>query len=108
MASSGDTSQVKFFNASGTSDGSYDVIAAVTNKRLRILSLTVSVVTTAGAVTLQSGSTTIGILNTALGVPFTVASPSGVCQTATSEKFAASNGAGVDSAVFGSYVEVEP
>lgn len=105
----GDIGGVLYFSGSDSDDGAYttDLVAAVTGKRIRVLSLVVTVVTTAGVVSILSGSTTIMAHHLALGTPLQLDSQRGVCQTAAGEKLTASNAAGVDSFISGSYVLVE-
>lgn len=110
MATSGDTSQIKFFSGQDADDGDYSTapIAAVTDKKIRVLSMVVTVVTTAGVVTIKSGGgSTLLAHHIALGVPLVLGAPGiPVCETVAGESLLPSNAAGVDSFVSGSYVEV--
>lgn len=112
MASSGDTSQIKYATATSTSDGDYasPLVAAVAGKKIRVIALSASVLTTAGVFSLK-GSSTIFQAHLALGTPWAFATNSpkiGLCETDTGAALTPNNGSGVDSFVNVSYVEVEP
>lgn len=111
MAITGETSQLKFALGNDADDGDYStpLVAAVTGKKIRVLSLVVTVLTTAGVFSLKSGSTTIFAQHVALGVPL-VAGVLGVpvCETASGVALTPNNATGVDSFVNITYVEVEP
>lgn len=110
MATSGETSPVKWAYGTDTDDGDYTtaLVAAVTGKKIRVLSLVATVLTTAGVVSLKTGSTTIFAAHLALGAPLVLAIPTGICETTSGAALVANNGSGVDSHVAISYVEVEP
>lgn len=111
MAFSGDTSQVKYASGNDADDGDYTttLVAAVAGKKIRVLSLVATVLTTAGVFSLKSGSTTIFAQHLALGTPLVVGTVAGgICETVAGEALVASNASGVDSFVNVAYVEVEP
>ena len=110
MAQIGEAGPVKYFSGSDADDGAYTtaLVAAVTGKKIRVLSLSITVLTTAGTVALAGSGTTwtahlaVGfpLVQTGLGVP--------VYETASGVALTATNGAGVDSFINGTYQEVEP
>lgn len=107
----GDASQVKFALGNDADDGDYTttLVAAVTGKKIRVVGLVATVLTTAGVFSLKTGSTTIFAQHLALGVPLVI--PAGgfpICETVAGEALVASNGTGVDSFVNVTYVEVTP
>jgi hypothetical protein len=107
----GDTTPPKFATGTDADDGDYTtaLVAAVTGRKIRVLSLTASVLTTAGVFSLKSASTTIFQAHLALGVPLIVGMAGvPVCETATGEALVASNATGVDSFVNITYTEVTP
>ena len=106
---SGDAGGIKFFKGSDADDGDYTtaLVAAVSGKKIRVLNLAVTVLTTAGVVTIKSGSTAILDHHLALGVPLVLDSQRGVCETASGAALTASNATGVDSFISGAYVEIE-
>lgn len=113
MALSGDTSQIKYATGSDADDGDYStaLVAAVTGKKIRVLSLVVTALTTAGVVTIKSGGgTTLLAHHLALGTPLVIVGGIGapVCETVAGESLLPSNAAGVDSFVSCTYVEVTP
>lgn len=109
---SGDRSQLKFATGTDTDDGDYStaLVAAVPGKKIQVMGLTATVLTTAGTFSLKSAtSTTKFQAHCALGTPLVVgygALP--ICETATGEALTPSNGSGVDSFCNVSYYEVEP
>lgn len=108
---SGETSGLKFATGSDSDDGDYTttLVAAVTGRKIRVVGLVASVLTTAGVFSLKSGSTVIFQAHLALGVPLAVSMPGGaICETASGEALVANNAAGVDSFVNVTYVTVEP
>jgi hypothetical protein len=111
MAQPGEISGYKFFSSSDADDGDYSTpaVAAVTGKKIRVMSLAITVVTTAGVVTIKSNTTAKLAHHLALGTPLVLgASGIPVCETASGEALVPSNAAGVDSFCSGTYVEVEP
>lgn len=112
MAISGDTSPVKFANGNDADDGDYStaLVAAVTGKKIRVLSICVTVLTTAGVLTLKSGGgSTLLAHHIALGTPLVLGSEGiPVCETVAGESLLPSNAAGVDSFISCTYVEVTP
>jgi len=108
MPQPGESSGTRFFLGNDADDGAYTtpLVAAVTGKKIRVTSLVVSVLTTAGVVSILSGSTTILAHHLALGVPLSLSGGS-VCETVAGEALTASNAAGVDSFISGTYVIVE-
>lgn len=112
MASSGDTSAPKFARGTDTDDGDYTtaLVTGVTGKKIRLLQLAVSVLTTAGTVAIKSsGGSTLLTHHVALGVPLVLGAPGiPVCESVTGEGILPSNGTGVDSFISATYVEVEP
>lgn len=112
MAISGDTSPVKFANGSSASDGDYGtaLVAAVTGKKIRLLQLVVTVLTTAGVVTIKSGGgSTLLAHHVAIGTPLVLGALGiPVCESVSGESILPSNAAGVDSFVSATYVEVTP
>lgn len=111
MPSPGETSGYKFATATSTADGDYasPLVAAVTGKKIRVMGLTITALTTAGVVSLKHGSTTIFQAHLALGAPL-VAGYTGlpICETASGVALTPNNGTGVDSFISAMYVEVEP
>ena len=104
---SGDSSQVKYFSGSDADDGAYTtaLVAAVTGKKIRVNSISITVLTTAGTVAL-AGSGTTWTNHIGLGIPFVqVGGP--VYETASGTALTATNGASVDSFINGSYVLVD-
>ena len=110
MPAAGETSGYKFAFGNDADDGDYTtpLVAAVTGKKIRVLSLTATVLTTAGVFSLKSDSTTIFAQHLALGVPLVVETDGGVCETASGAALIPNNAAGVDSFVNVTYVTVEP
>lgn len=112
MAIPGDTSGIKFAGGNDADDGDYTtpLVAAVTGKKIRVLSLVATVLTTAGVFTLKSGGgTVIFAQHAALGIPLVVGQPGiPVCETVAGESLLPSNATGVDSYVNVTYVEVTP
>jgi hypothetical protein len=111
MAISGDITAPKFATGSDADDGDYTttLVAAVTGKKIRVLLLSATVLTTAGVFSLKSNSTTIYQAHLALGTPLNVGTQGvPVCETATGEALLASNASGVDSFVNVTYTEVTP
>ena len=107
---SGDTSQVKYALGNDADDGDYTttLVAAVAGRKIRVLSLGVTVLTTAGVFSLKSGATVIFAHHLVAGTPLVAGyTPVGLCETAAGEALVASNGTGVDSYVTVAYVEVE-
>jgi hypothetical protein len=107
----GDISRVKYALGNDADDGDYTttLVAAVTGKKIRVVGLVVTVLTTAGVFTLKSASTAILAQHLALGVPLVLMSVPGIgiCETVAGEALVASNATGVDSYVNVAYVEVE-
>lgn len=106
----GDQSRVKFSCQNDADDGDYTtvLVAAITGKRIRVVGLVASVLTTAGVFSLKSNSTTIFAQHLALGAPLAIDMPGvGICETASGEALLANNAAGVDSFVNVAYTEVE-
>jgi hypothetical protein len=111
MATSGDTSGVRFASGSDADDGDYStaLVAAISGKKIRVMSLVVTVLTTAGVVSLKSDTTTIFAQHLALGVPLVVGTEGiPICETAVGAALIPSNGTGVDSFVNITYQTVEP
>ena len=111
MATPGDISQIKFFSNSDSDDGDYTTtVAGVTGKKIRVLSLVATALTTAGVFSLKSATTVIFAQHLALGVPLVVVGTeqAPVCETASGAALIPSNAAGVDSFCNVTYVEVEP
>ena len=111
MAASGETSQVKFAIGNDADDGDYTtaLVAAVTGKKIRVIGIVVTALTTAGVVSLKTGSTTIFQAHLALGTPLVVGYTGvPVCETTSGVALTPNNGTGVDSFITCSYVEVEP
>lgn len=106
---SGDTSQIKYASGTSTSDGAWSspLVAAVTGKKIRVLALSISVLTTAGSVALAGGAATwtvtllVGtpLVAGGLGVP--------VYETTSGAALTPSNGTGVDSFINVSYQEID-
>lgn len=95
---------VKRAKFSGT--GATNIVAAVTGKRIRVLSITVSL-SGAGNIVFYSHETEVGtlVLKTADPTFTTGWNPDGVFQTAAGEKFAATPSAGTMTG-FIQYIEV--
>ncbi len=110
MPATGETSGYRFALGNDADDGDYTtpLVAAVTGKKIRVLSLVATVLTTAGVFSLKSNSTTIFAQHLALGVPLVVDTPGGLCETAAGEALIPNNAAGVDSFVSITYQTVEP
>lgn len=111
MATSGDASRPKFATANSAADGDYEVVAAVAGKKLRVIALTATALTTAGVVSLKSGAAgaTIFAAHLALGTPLVAVAPGiGLCETAAGAALDASNATGVDSFVNVTFQEIEP
>jgi hypothetical protein len=92
----------RFSAASDADDGDYTttLVAAVTGKKIRVIGLVVTVLTTAGVFSLKSNTTTIFAQHLALGSPLVLSMPGlGICETAAGEALIASNATGVDSFV---------
>lgn len=107
---SGDVGRVRFAAGQDSDDGDYStaLVAAVTGKKIRVLGLVATVLTTAGVFTLKSGSTVIFAQHLALGAPLVVSmSGTGLCETASGEALVASNATGVDSYCSVVYQEVD-
>jgi hypothetical protein len=107
----GDTSGIKFASGTNTSDGDWSspLVAAVTGKKLRVMTLSITVLTTAGVVQLKTGSTVIFQAHLALGTPLTIAGGGfPICETTSGVALTPNNGTGVDSFINISYYEVEP
>ena len=103
-------SALKFAFGNDADDGDYTtaLVAAVTGKRIQVLGLVATVLTTAGVLTLKSGSTAIFAQHLALGTPLVVNfSGLPICETAAGVALVASNAAGVDSYCSVIYREVE-
>lgn len=106
----GDVSRTKFATGTNIADGDWSspLVAAVVGKKIRVTGLSCSVLTTAGVLSLKSsGGSTIFQLHLALGTPFDVFMPVGICETVAGEALVPSNGTGVDSFVNVSYQEVD-
>lgn len=111
MASSGETSGYKYAVGNDADDGDYTtaLVAAVTGKKIRVMGLVATVLTTAGVFSLKTGSTTIFAAHLALGSPLVVGFTGvPVCETASGEALTPNNAAGVDSHCVVTYQEVEP
>ena len=116
MAISGETSQVKYATATSTADGDYGtpLVSAVTGKKLRVIALSASVLTTAGSLSFKGTGALTGTVfqhTLAIGAPLVMSTGSpriGLFETATGEGITPTNGTGVDSLINISYVEVEP
>lgn len=111
MASTGETSKPKFATATSTADGDYGaaLVAAVTGKKLRVIGMVVTVLTTAGVFSLKTNATVIFQAHCALGTPLVVDLPGvGICETVSGDPLIANNGVGVDSFVNIAYQEIEP
>lgn len=114
MAQPGDISQVKYATGSDADDSDYStpLVAAVTGKKIRVLALSVSVLTAAGSVTIKgTGGGTLYQMTLGIGTPFAASSGAlgvGLFETATGEGVLPSNGATVDSFCNCTYVEVTP
>ena len=116
MAQSGDTSQIKFATGTSTADGDYGtpLVAAVTGKKIRVIALSASVVTTAGSLSFKGTGSLTGTvfqLTLAIGSPFVQSTNSpliGLFETASGEGITPTNGSGVDSFINATYVEVTP
>jgi hypothetical protein len=107
---SGDTSRPKFAVGSDADDGDYTtaLVAAVSGKKIRVIGLVATVLTTAGVFSLKSNSTVIMAQHLALGSPLVVSMPGiGLCETVAGEALLANNGTGVDSFVSVIYQEVD-
>ena len=106
--------EVKYATGADADDGEYTtaLVAAVTGHKIRVLAITVTVLTTAGLFSLKNGASgaTIFQAHCALGAPLTIAPPFpvGVCETGSGVALVANNGTGVDSHVNVSYIEVKP
>lgn len=110
MPQPGDTSGFLFANGADTDDGDYTtpLVAAVSGKKIRVMGFTATVLTTAGTVTLKSGSTTKMVFHLALGAPLVVGYTGiPVMETGAGEALVPSNGSGVDSFCNVTYVEVQ-
>lgn len=107
--SSGEQSPIKFARLNATSDGDNTVIAAVTGKKLRILSINAAAVG-AGIVSFKSGaSTTLFTYSySAQGQTFFHCSPYWICETAAGEAFVVNTQASQDLLGAISYVEITP
>lgn len=110
MAITGESSGPRWAQGNDADDGDYTtpLVAAVSGKKIKVTQLTITVLTTAGVVSLKSGSTVIFAQHIALGAPLVIVNPSGVVQTATGEALIPNNATGVDSFCHAAYVEVEP
>lgn len=111
MPASGETSGYKFAIANDADDGDYTtpLVAAVSGKKIRLIGLTATVLTTAGVVSLKTGSTTIFQAHVALGAPLVVGYTGvPICETTSGVALTPNNGTGVDSFLTATYVEVEP
>lgn len=97
---SGDASPIRMVTANDADDGDYTtvLVAAVTGKKVRVLGLIATVLTTAGAFSLKSDSTVILAQHLALGAPLVVP-PTGfpLCETTSGAALLANNGTNVDS-----------
>lgn len=111
MAASGETGPIKFFSGTDADDGAYTtaLVTAVPAKKIRVLALSITVLTTAGTVAL-AGSGTTWTVHLGLGMPFVQVGDDdkAVYETASGSALTASNGTGVDSFINGTYCEVEP
>ena len=116
MATSGDISRVQYATGTDTDDGDYStaLVAAVTGKKIRVIALSITVLTTAGVVGFKGTGSNTGTVfqaHLALGTPFVMSTGSpyiGLFETATGEGVLPTNGNGVDSFVNCSFVTVEP
>lgn len=116
MAISGETSQVQYASATSTADGDYatPLVAAVTGKKIRVIALSASVLTTAGSLSFKGTGALTGTvfqLTLAIGAPFVQSTGSpriGLFETASGEGVTPTNGSGVDSLINCSFVTVEP
>lgn len=111
MTISGDESRPLYATGTDTDDGDYTtaLVAAVSGKKIRVVALSATVLTTAGVFSLKSGSTVVFRAHLALGMPLVMVAPDiGICETASGEALVPNNAAGVDSFVNITYVTVEP
>ena len=102
MPLAGELGPYRYAVGNDADDGDFTttLVAAVTGKKIRVIGLTVTILTTAGVFSLKSGSTTIFNAHLALGSPLVVGFTGlPVCETASGEALLASNAAGVDSFV---------
>lgn len=101
---------VKNATATSTADGEFTVVAAVPDKKIRVLALSVSVLTTAGVVSFKAAAsgTTIWQLHLALGTPFaqSVRPPLAIFENVEGSALIANNATGVDSFINVAYIEV--
>lgn len=107
---SGDVSAVRYVTANDADDGDYTtvLVAAASGKKIRVVGLVASVLTTAGVFSLKSNTTVIFAQHLALGSPCVVAMPGvGICETAAGEALLANNATGVDSFVNVAYQTVD-
>ena len=106
---SGDRGAVTFGIGQDADDGDYTttLVAAATGKKIRVVGLVATVLTTAGVFSLKSGSTVIFAQHLALGVPLVVSMPAGICETTSGVALTANNGTGVDSYVNVAYQLVD-
>lgn len=106
----GDVSALNFSQQNDADDGDFTtpVVAAVTGKKIQVMGLVATVLTTAGVFSLKSGSTVIFAHHLALGAPLVVGfNGLPICETAAGEALNANNGTGVDSYCTVAYREVE-
>ena len=114
MPLSGDTSVIKYGTQSDADDGDYStaLVAAVSGRKIRVLALSVSVLTSAGTVTIKgTGGSTLYQMTLGVGLPFAASTGStltGLFETASGEGVLPSNGTNVDSFCNCTYVEVTP
>lgn len=98
----GDISKPSFATSTSTSDWDYasPIVAGVTGKKIRVIAISASALTTAGSFTLKSsGGTAIFQSTLAIGTPIVAYCPSGLCESLSGEGITPSNGTGVDSFV---------
>lgn len=110
MAFSGECGPLQYASGTDTDDGDYStpLVAAQSGKKIRVLQLTASVLTTAGTFSLKGGAATWA-MHLALGSPLVVSTQGvPVYETATGAALTPSNGSGVDSFCNVTWCTVEP